>query len=140
WLVFEIGRRVASARVGAIAAAIATLQPYLIWHDVHVNREIVDQVCAAALVLLTLVVADRPTRPRAALLGIVGGLAMLGNTRLVFLPLVCIGYLAWRLPRTRATAVAAALVLAGAAVTVAPWVIRNKVEVGCFALTTDARA
>src|SRR5206468_2571960 len=30
--------------------------------------------------------------------------------------------------------------VAAAAVVVAPWVIRNRVEVGCFALTTDARA
>jgi hypothetical protein len=123
-----------------IGAALATLNPYLVWHDVHINREIVDQVCAAALVLLTLLVAERPTRRLAAALGVVAGLAMLGNTRLVLLPLLCAGYLAWRLPRTRATALLAALVLAGAAVTIAPWVMRNKVNVGCFALTTDARA
>jgi 4-amino-4-deoxy-L-arabinose transferase-like glycosyltransferase len=140
WLVYEIGRRVVSPRAGVAAAAIATLQPYLVWHDVHINREIVDQVLAAALVLLTLVVAERPTRARAGALGLVSGLAMLGNTRLVFLPILCIAFLAWRLPRSRNTAVVAALVLAGAAVAIAPWVIRNKVEVGCFALTTDARA
>jgi 4-amino-4-deoxy-L-arabinose transferase-like glycosyltransferase len=140
WLVFEIGRRVVSPRAGLLAAAIATLHPYLVWHDVHINREIVDQVCAAALVLATLVVAERPTRRNAAVLGILSGLAMLGNTRLVLLPVVCIVYLAWRLPRTRALAAVAALVLAGAAVTIAPWVIRNKVNVGCFTLTTDARA
>jgi len=52
WLVYEIGRRVTGPRAGLVGAAIATLNPYLIWHDVHVNREIVDQVCAAALVLL----------------------------------------------------------------------------------------
>src|SRR5439155_906388 len=76
WLVFEIGRRVLGARAGAVAAAVATLNPYLVWHDVHVNREIVDQLVAAALVLLALVVVDRP-RPRSAvLLGVVSGLAM----------------------------------------------------------------
>ena len=37
-------------------------------------------------------------------------------------------------------AVAAALVLAGAAVAVLPWLVRNEVSVGCFALTTDGRA
>jgi hypothetical protein len=30
--------------------------------------------------------------------------------------------------------------LGAAAVTVAPWVIRNRIEVGCFAITTDAHA
>ena len=139
-LVFEVGRRLLGAKAGLVAAAIATLNPYLVWHDVHVNREIVDQVVAAALVLLTLVVAERPTRWRALALGVVTGVSMLGNTRLVFLPILCALYLAWRLPRARTTAIAAALVLAGAAVVVAPWLVRNRASVGCFALTTDGRA
>ena len=140
WLVFEIGRRLYGARWGFVGAAIATLNPYLAWHDMHVNREIVDQVCSAALVLLTLIVADRPSKKLAALLGVVTGLAMLGNTRLVFLPVLCAGYLAWRLPRVRLTAWVAALVLGGAAVAVAPWIVRNKVQLGCWAITTDGRA
>jgi len=140
FLVYEIGRRLLGARAGLLAAGIATVNPYLIWHDVHVNREIADQACAAALVLLTLVVADRPSKRLAALLGVVTGLAMLGNTRLVFIPILCAAYLVWRLPRGRATAVVAALVLAGAAVAVAPWLVRNKVAIGCWALTTDGRA
>ena len=140
WLVFEIGRRLYGARWGLVAAAVATLNPYLAWHDMHVNREITDQVCSAALVLLTLIVADRPSKKLAALLGVVTGLAMLGNTRLVFLPILCAGYLAWRLPKVRLTAWVAALVLGGAAVAVAPWLVRNKVQLGCWAITTDGRA
>ena len=42
-----------------LAAVVATLNPYLIWHDVHVNREILDQLLAAAIVLLALLAADR---------------------------------------------------------------------------------
>ena len=140
WLVFEIGSRVLCRRAGLIAAAIATLNPYLVWHDVHVNREIVDQLVAAALVLLTLLVVERPTRWRALLLGVVSGISMLGNTRLVFIPILCAVYVAWRLPRARATALVAALVLSGAAVAVAPWLVRNQLSVGCFTLTTDGRA
>src|SRR5206468_8498735 len=49
-------------------------------------------------------------------------------------------YLAVRLPRVRATALVCALVLGGAAVAVAPWLVRNKVAVGCWAITTDGRA
>jgi hypothetical protein len=119
---------------------IATLNPYLAWHDVHVNREIVDQLCSAGLVLLTLIVADRPTKRLAFLLGLVTGLAILGNTRLVGIPVICAAYLLWRLPRARAALPIAALVLGGAAVAVAPWVVRNKVQVGCVAITTDGRA
>jgi 4-amino-4-deoxy-L-arabinose transferase-like glycosyltransferase len=139
-LVYEIGRRVLGPRAGLAGAAIATLNPYLIWHDVHVNREIVDQVCAAALVLLTLVVAERPSLKRAALLGVVTGLSLLGNSRLVFVPILCAVYLAFRLPRARASALVCGLVLVGAGVVVAPWLIRNKLDVGCWAITTDGRA
>ena len=85
--------------------------------------------CAAALVLAH---ARRSRSGRrcgvGALLGVVYGLAMLGNTRLVALPILCAGYLALRLPRARSTAVIAGLVLAGAAVAVAPWLVRNKVQ------------
>jgi 4-amino-4-deoxy-L-arabinose transferase-like glycosyltransferase len=140
WLVFEIGRRLLGARGGLTAAAIATLNPYLVWHDVHLNREIVDQLVAAALVLLTLIVIDRPRFRWALLLGIVGGLSMLGNSRLVFLPLLCAAYIVWRLPKARLTAIITVLVLGGAAVAVAPWLVRNKVSVGCWTITTDARA
>ena len=139
-LVYEIGRRLAGSRFGLAAAVLATLNPYLVWHDMHVNREIVDQVCAAALVLLTLLVADRRSVRLAVLLGVVTGLAMLGNTRLVFVPILCALYLLWRLPRARASAVVAGVVLAGAGATVLPWLVRNKADVGCWAITTDGRA
>jgi len=135
-LVFEIGRRLVPARWAVVAAAVATLHPYLVWHDVHVNREIVDQLCAAALVLLTLVVAERPHRWNALLLGIVTGLAMLGNSRLVFIPVLCAVYLAVR----RVPLLPVALVLVGATVAVAPWLVRTKENVGCWAITTDGRA
>jgi hypothetical protein len=55
-------------------------------------------------------------------------------------PVLCAAYLLCRLPRGRTSAVAAALVLAGAGVAVLPWLVRNKVSVGCFTLTTDGRA
>jgi 4-amino-4-deoxy-L-arabinose transferase-like glycosyltransferase len=139
-LVYEIGRRILGPWAGLVAAALATLNPYLVWHDVHVNREIADQVCAAALVLLTLLVVERRSLRLAALLGVVCGLSMLGNSRLVFIPILVAAYLAWRLPRARATAVAVAVVLAGAGIAVAPWLVRNKVNVGCWTITTDGRA
>jgi 4-amino-4-deoxy-L-arabinose transferase-like glycosyltransferase len=140
WLVYEIGRRFLGSRAALIAALIATLNPYLIWHDMHVNREIVDEVVAAALVLLTLLVAERPSLRLATLLGAVTGLSMLGNTRLIGIPVLCAVYLAFRLPRARATALVCGLVLVGATVVVMPWLIRNDADVGCFAITTDGRA
>jgi hypothetical protein len=138
WLVYEIGRRVVSPAAGLVAASLATLHPYLVWHDMHMNREILDHFLAAAVVLLTLVVADRRSLPLAALLGATVGVAILGNVRLLFLPLVVVAYLAWRWRRDALAP--AALALAATVAVVTPWIVRNSVSVGCVALTTDGRA
>jgi 4-amino-4-deoxy-L-arabinose transferase-like glycosyltransferase len=140
FLVYEIGCRVASRRVGLIGAAIASLHPYLVWHDIHMNREILDQFLAAAIVLLTLVAADHPNSRIAALLGLTLGLGLLGNVRLAALPLVVVAFLLWRQGVNKRTVTAGLIVLAVAAVTITPWIVRNQVSVGCAAMTTDARA
>jgi 4-amino-4-deoxy-L-arabinose transferase-like glycosyltransferase len=137
-VVLAIGCRFLGARAGLLGALASTLNPYLIWHDVHVNREIVDQLAAAALFLLVLLAARRGSVALAAAAGVAAGVAVLGNSRLAALPLVLAVYLAWR-QRSRAVPLALAL-LAAAAVTVSPWVIRNRIQVGCFAITTDAHA
>ena len=134
-LVYEIGRRWISPLAGLLGALAATLHPYLVWHDVHMNREILDELLAAAIVLLTLLVLDRRSLPLALVLGAVLGLAILGNVRLVLLPLVVGAFL---LAARRPAIVVATL--AAAAVAVSPWVIRNRVSVGCTTLTTDGRA
>jgi 4-amino-4-deoxy-L-arabinose transferase-like glycosyltransferase len=136
FLVYAIGARVLSRSAGVFAAVVSTLNPYLVWHDVHLNREILDQLLAAALVLCVLVAADRRSPPWSIAAGVYAGLAILGNVRLSALPLFLAAYL---LVRTGWSWAPVAL-LAAAAVTVAPWVVRNRVEVGCYALTTDGRA
>src|SRR5581483_2789409 len=140
FVVYAIGRRLGGARIGLIAALLTTLHPYLVWHDVHVNREILDQLLAALAVLLTIVAVDRRSWRWAAVLGLDLGLAILGNTRLLFLPVALAAYVAWRLRSPRLAAVAAVAVLAGSVVAVTPWVVRNKVQLGCFTLLTDSKA
>lgn len=139
-LVYELGRRVASNRVGLVGAVLTTLHPYVVWHDVHVNREVLDGLLAAGLALLTVVLAERRSWRLAAALGVVAGLAILGNARLLLLPAVLVLYLGWRWWDARATLRAAAIVGVAAALSLAPWVIRNGVQVGCYAITTDSRA
>src|SRR5207244_12878891 len=95
-LVFAIGRRFLSVRVAVVAALLATLNPYLVWHDVHVNREIVDQLAAAAVVLVTLLAAERRPWRLAALRGRLCGVAILGDTRIAFLPVLLAALLARR--------------------------------------------
>jgi hypothetical protein len=97
-VVLWTGRRFVSSRAGLLAALVSTLHPYLIWHDIHVNREILDQLVAALAFAVTLVIAgtDRARHGsllRALVLGVVLGLAILGNTRLAALPLFLAAYL-----------------------------------------------
>ena len=136
-LIYETGRRFISLRAGLLAALIATLNPYLVWHDVHVNREILDQLLLAAIVLLTLLVGERRGGlGAAAALGVVLGLAILGNSRLLLLPFVVGGYLLWRRKGWQTVGVT----LAACAIALLPWLVRNQVSVGCFTITTDSRA
>ncbi|MGZ4386037.1 MAG: glycosyltransferase family 39 protein [Gaiellaceae bacterium] len=140
-VVYEIGRRLVSPAAGLIAALIATLEPYAVWHDMHMNREITDELAAAVVVLLTIIVLERRggLLP-AALLGGAFGVAILGNARLALLPLLVAGLLIWRIGPNRRTGLVLAVALAGGAIVLLPWLVRNEVNVGCFTVTTDARA
>ncbi len=138
-IVFAIGDRLRSPGIGLVAATIATLHPYVVWHDVHLNREVLDGLALALLALCALAAYERRSLPLAAATGAVAGLAILGNARLLLLPLAVAVYVAWRTPLSHALT-AAALVIGLAAVVVTPWVVRNKVHVGCYAITTDSRA
>ena len=131
-----IGARVAGGRAGLVAGLVVALHPYLVWHDVHLNREILDTFLVAAITLAALWAAERRTTPAVAGVGALTGVAILGNTRLVLLPLVLAGWLLWRgVPLARSGAV-----LLAAALVVVPWVVRNEVQVGCATITTDAKA
>jgi 4-amino-4-deoxy-L-arabinose transferase-like glycosyltransferase len=138
-IVYETGRRFLSHRAGLIAAVVATLNPYLVWHDVHVNREIVDQLLAAAIVYLTLLVAERAAgrvRAFAIGLGLVLALAILANTRLLLLPVVIAAFVLWQ----RRLVLAPVLCVGACVLALLPWAVRNDVSVGCFTLSTDTKA
>jgi 4-amino-4-deoxy-L-arabinose transferase-like glycosyltransferase len=135
-VVFETGRRFLNARIGLIAAVVATLQPYLVWHDVHGNREILDQLLGAAMFGLTLLLIARRSAWLGAALGVVSGVAVLSNARLLALPVILAIFVGLR----GAGWWAAVLVPVLAAAALAPWVVRNKVELGCVTITTDGRA
>jgi len=139
-LVYEIGRRWLDRWAGLAAALIVAFHPYAIWHDVHVNREILDGLIAAAIFLIAMRLIDRRSVVLAAALGVVFGLAILGNVRLTVLPLVLAALFLYHWRPSRESFVAISVMIVAAVVVVTPWVVRNKVSVGCFAVTTDSRA
>jgi len=81
-IVWQIGRRWLTPTIGLIAGLIVAVHPYLVWHDVHMNREILDHLLASAIVYLTLHAAERFGWRRALPLGAAIGLGVLGNVRL----------------------------------------------------------
>jgi 4-amino-4-deoxy-L-arabinose transferase-like glycosyltransferase len=138
-IVYETGRRFLSQRAGVIAAVVATLNPYLVWHEVHVNREIIDQLLAVSIVYLTLVAAERAggrVRVVAIGLGFVLALAVLADTRLLLLPLAVAAFVVWQ----RRVVLAPVLCVGACAIALLPWAVRNDVSVGCFTLSTDTKA
>ena len=139
-LVLAIGTRLGSTGLGVVAALVATLHPYVVWHDVHANRELLDGFVLALLTLVALVAYERRSLGWAAATGAVAGLGILGNARLTLLPLAIGVYVAWRVRPGARVLATVGVVVAAAVVVVSPWVIRNRVQVGCFAITTDARA
>ena len=170
-LVYEIGRRIASQRVGdrrrgaLHAAPVPRLarrprQPRDPGHAARRGDRARDaggrrQACvvstqaspsdgAAPIGGELVSEAHKVFRRRAwlwgAILGALLGLAILGNSRLVLLPLVIVGYLAWRLGSARTILTLGAAGAAGIVLVLAPWVVRNEVSVGCYAITTDTRA
>ncbi len=115
-----------------------SLHPYSLWHDVHVNREILDGLLAAGIFALSLALLERRSARLAVGLGAVFGLAILSNVRLTALPLLVGGLLLWYWKPSRRAFALLGLVLAVCALVLSPWVIRNRVDVGCFALTIDS--
>jgi hypothetical protein len=139
-VVCAIALRLVGARWALLAAVAAALDPYLVWHDAHVGREVLDAFFAATLVLVVLVAVERRSTPLALLAGAVAGLGILANVRLALVPVLvgaCLVVL-WR-PRRQAVVAACGLVLTSLLV-VLPWMVRNRVQVGCFTLTTNAQA
>jgi hypothetical protein len=102
------------------------------------NREILDHLLAALLVLLTLLAVRHFGLWTAVALGLVIGLAILGNVRLEAIPLLVGAVLLWK--HRRRALVPLAVMLAAAALVVLPWVGRNAASVGCWTVTTDSKA
>jgi 4-amino-4-deoxy-L-arabinose transferase-like glycosyltransferase len=132
-----VARRVAGPAVGLIAAGIAAVYPSLILLDASLRSESLYVLLVALSLLAALRLADRPTWPRAAALGVVIGLSALTRSEAVALVLV-LGLPAVWLGAPRGERLRPALaVCAGCALLLVPWVARNWIEFDRPVLSTN---
>ena len=126
WLVFLLGRQVFSAVVGRVSAAAVWLYPSLIFFNVTILTETLYTFLLVAFLLLMVKLVEAPRATIAAGAGLALGLSCLTRSSLWPLPLVlCPLMLAIVRGRFQQRAMAATLMLAGYAVVVAPWAVRN---------------
>jgi 4-amino-4-deoxy-L-arabinose transferase-like glycosyltransferase len=131
-----LGRRVGGERVGLLAAAIAAVYPLLVVLDGSLRSESLYAPLIAFLLLATYRLVDRPGAGRAAVVGVLIGLAVLVRSEALLLGVLLLVMAAARAPsrgRLRPIAVAAVVAL----LVVAPWAIRNWTEFGRPLLSTN---
>jgi 4-amino-4-deoxy-L-arabinose transferase-like glycosyltransferase len=122
-LIGLLGRRVGGATVGLVAAGIAAVSPNIWVNDGLVMSETLTALTVVGALLTALWWRDRPSWRRAAVLGVVCGVAVLARVEFILLfPLLVIP-IAWR----RAGSARARVQQGGAAlvamlVVIAPWV------------------
>lgn len=126
-LIALLGRMIAGERVGLIAGGIAALYPNLWMNDALIMSETLTALTVTLAIILGYRFLRRPSWGTAAWLGVACGLAMLVRAELgLLLPLMVLP-LVFRLVghSARDRVRLAALVLAMAAVVIAPWLVAN---------------
>jgi 4-amino-4-deoxy-L-arabinose transferase-like glycosyltransferase len=125
-LIVELGRRTFDVAVGRYAAALFFLYPSFIFFNFTILTETLFTLLLLAFVLLSVRLVQAPRLSTAALCGVVLGLAALTRSVLWPLPLLFCPLLVWLLRAPiRTRLVIPAVVLAGYAVVVTPWAVRN---------------
>jgi 4-amino-4-deoxy-L-arabinose transferase-like glycosyltransferase len=125
-IIIELGRRTFNISVGRHAAAIFFLYPSYVFFNFTILTETLFTLLLIAFVLLSVMLVQTPRLWTAVLCGLALGLAALTRSvlwpvPLIFCPLVA---LLMRAPFRMRLALPAA-VLAGYAIVVGPWAIRN---------------
>jgi 4-amino-4-deoxy-L-arabinose transferase-like glycosyltransferase len=133
-LVGLLGRRVAGATTGLVAAGLAAAYPMLFQVDGALMAESLYAPLLTGVLLATYTAADRPGPWRWALAGLLTGLAALTRAEaLLLVPLLLVPEGLRRAgPDARDRLVAVAAAGAAAALVVTPWVVRNHLRFDRF--------
>ena len=143
-LLFTVVRYLADERAGLVAALTYGLCPVQIRFCSELLTEVLLAFLLTALLCLFIptvelhrALQDELSKRQLLGAGLLSGLVVLCKPNVQLLPLILIGALAlrWRRKR-RACGQAVALLLAGTAVVVSPWVLRNRLASGRWMLSS----
>lgn len=140
WLTFLLALELGLAPVtSAIASVLVALSPTLIFYSIKLTTETL--FVSLLLVTLLLITRFRALHRRQELLaaGVGCGLLILTRPIAAFLPFLFAAYVLFSGVRVRDSVSGirnSALLLAGAAIVVAPWIIRNQQVAGKYTLST----
>ncbi len=123
-----VGRRLGGARVGLVAAGIAAVYPNLWVNDSLVMSESLALLLVALALLVALDLDRRPALWRAALLGVIVGMATLTRSELGLLAVGFAGLAWWRAAGFPRRVLLGLLVLGTTVLTVVPWVAYNATQ------------
>ncbi len=124
-LVFGIGRRCFNDKVGLLAAAVYTVWPLSLIYAIQIASEPLGTLLFLGFLLACLRFAERPTWGRAAVAGILLGLAILTRPNPVFMiPLTGLWAL-WQFRRDRRALLKGLAIPVLAIATMVPWWVRN---------------
>jgi 4-amino-4-deoxy-L-arabinose transferase-like glycosyltransferase len=121
-----LGRRIGGSAAGLASAAIAAVYPLMWVIDGSIMSESLYVLLIVMIALAALRLLEDPIGRRALALGALVGLATLTRGEAILLIAVLAAPLAWRAgPTWRKRFATMALICAGTAVVLAPWVARN---------------
>ena len=129
-----VGRRVAGATVGIVAALLAAIYPMLFQSDADLMSETLFALLVAITVLLAYRAIERPTVVRFVVLGVTIGLATLTRAEGFLLTILLVIPLAARVRDVEAgrKVLLAAIGIVVAAAVVVPWTARNTFAFDAF--------
>jgi 4-amino-4-deoxy-L-arabinose transferase-like glycosyltransferase len=131
--VYLLGRRLFGEMTGLVAAAVAAVFPSLVFWNAALLTEPLFLALELGAVLAALAARDRRSLAWAAGAGALAGTAALARSNgIVLVPILAVAVWTVR-PRLTAPSLAApAALLASAVLVLAPWTIRNAVELDSF--------
>ena len=137
-LLFSIGKKMFSEKVGLLAAAILALFPIQVLYVSHLMTETIFTTILLLIVWVVVEENESHGPAQCIILGVLTGLGMLMRTTVALIPIVIFLY-RWKNGVPFKTNVRSLAILAATAlITVSPWLVRNYAEFHKASFTSNA--